>query len=120
MACGAINGVIAAIGTIIATSRSRNTITSPFLRDSALGNGELVAWCFIVSPASVLLGVLSDFALSIFAFTRASAPFVRLYRPVTSLAARPLRCSHTAPQPEVVSAFRAETAVAARAVSARQ
>ena len=51
---------------------------------------------------------------------RASAPFVCLYHPVTSLAARPLRCSHTAPQPDVVSAFRAEPAIAARAVSARR
>ena len=38
--------------------------------------------------------------------------------PVTSLAARPLRNSHTAPQPDLVSTFRADVAAAARAVAA--
>ena len=42
VACGAINGVIAAIGTIIATSRPEIQLQAHFFR-LALGNGELVA-----------------------------------------------------------------------------
>ena len=42
VACGAINGVIAAIGTIIVTSRPEIQLQAHFF-GVALGNGELVA-----------------------------------------------------------------------------
>ena len=42
MACGAINGVIAAIGTIIVTSRPEVQLQARFFGPS-LGNGGLVA-----------------------------------------------------------------------------
>ena len=42
VACGAINGVIAAIGTIIVTSRPEIQLQAHFFGPS-LGNGELVA-----------------------------------------------------------------------------
>ena len=51
---------------------------------------------------------------------RASAPRARLCRPVTSPRCSPLRCAHPAPQPEIMSAFPADVAAAARAVAARR
>ena len=47
VACGAINGVIAAIGTIIVTSRPEIQLQAHFF-GVALGNGELVAFWFYV------------------------------------------------------------------------